>query len=630
MHEEKITTEEFNEVRDFFYSVPIFNYGDVKKWREDNVYVRDKYGDFKVVRSDGLSGLGKLSKEHWYIAVKTKNADVLRIDGLVTKILNSRDNNVDLSSLFPLRPGFDLNSYLIRYDEDYKVDGVINANQLRPDQINEAKKYLCEEKIYSRHDYEEWSRKNIYDETLKISRDKLYVYSHGVVVDHLGAIIDFTIITATTDKQKLRKNYLMLKAVYDGAEGFMQPLFCEKPGYMNSIGFDERSDAKAFPKVNDYGYIKKYNKQRDTFTRNNIVKKLERTKRKLMRVVDVVKNARTIRKLTKDEFINVRDFLCFKTGDRLKDILIFGQKSVNAGDKKMASVAFQHGITCTYPTYEQYSNIMDYIASEVSPFEKCLEHIQKMITNYSSPSQTPVHAPQTSRTRSHHSSKRTHKKCKKNQIVNPLTRRCINKDGPTYRVLKKKGVLGLSKERTSPSDVREVKKCKPNQVVNPLTRRCINRNGSTYKTLKKKRMLKTMSSPKSGPKFKPMTRDELLASVDMWLQDRDAAIKKYGYIGEWDVSEITNMESLFSFSDFNDDISKWDVSNVTDMEQMFYGSSFNGDISDWDVSNVENMNNIFEGSKFEGDTSRWDVSKVKDKDMYGCYFEDRMTPLSEE
>ena len=44
---------------------------------------------------------------------------------------------------------------------------------------------------------------------------------------------------------------------------------------------------------------------------------------------------------------------------------------------------------------------------------------------------------------------------------------------------------------------------------------------------------------------------------------------------------------MFLFSKFNDDISNWDVSNVTDMGSMFSSSKFNGDISNWDVSNVK-------------------------------------------
>lgn len=77
-----------------------------------------------------------------------------------------------------------------------------------------------------------------------------------------------------------------------------------------------------------------------------------------------------------------------------------------------------------------------------------------------------------------------------------------------------------------------------------------------------------------------------------------------------DVSEFTNMKSLFKRTKYNGDISQWDVSNVTNMFSMFEHSSFNNDISCWDVSNVENMAFMFKGSKFNGDISGWDVSNV--------------------
>ena len=86
-----------------------------------------------------------------------------------------------------------------------------------------------------------------------------------------------------------------------------------------------------------------------------------------------------------------------------------------------------------------------------------------------------------------------------------------------------------------------------------------------------------------------------------------------GDISGWDVSKVTNMERMFKdASSFNGDISGWDVSKVTNMESMFSGApSFNGDISGWDVSGVTRMERMFSGaSAFNGDISKWDVSKV--------------------
>ncbi|MBS8122417.1 BspA family leucine-rich repeat surface protein, partial [Candidatus Vampirococcus lugosii] len=88
-------------------------------------------------------------------------------------------------------------------------------------------------------------------------------------------------------------------------------------------------------------------------------------------------------------------------------------------------------------------------------------------------------------------------------------------------------------------------------------------------------------------------------------------------------SHITDMSRVFSRrgEDFNQDIGNWDVSNVTDMEGMFLrAESFNQDISNWNVSNVTNMSMMFEEAKafnngckegdFSCDLNDWDTSNV--------------------
>lgn len=98
-----------------------------------------------------------------------------------------------------------------------------------------------------------------------------------------------------------------------------------------------------------------------------------------------------------------------------------------------------------------------------------------------------------------------------------------------------------------------------------------------------------------------------------------------------DVSDVTNMDSLFScsdddlgsdYKDLNPDISRWDVSKVKNMNYMFYKcEKFNQDISQWDVSQVKNMHSMFfECENFNQDISQWDISKAENMAsmFFGC------------
>ena len=94
-----------------------------------------------------------------------------------------------------------------------------------------------------------------------------------------------------------------------------------------------------------------------------------------------------------------------------------------------------------------------------------------------------------------------------------------------------------------------------------------------------------------------------------------------GLIGDWDVSSVTSMASMFSHKTaFNQDLSKWDVSSVKTMNSMFYeASAFNQDLSKWDVSAVTDMKGMFYGaSSFNRELSgvAWGHSKADKTDMF--------------
>ena len=138
--------------------------------------------------------------------------------------------------------------------------------------------------------------------------------------------------------------------------------------------------------------------------------------------------------------------------------------------------------------------------------------------------------------------------------------------------------------------------------------------------------------------FQPQTKEELQTAVDLWVSDSTTALSTYGEINTWDVSVITDMNTLFqNKGSFNSDISNWNVSNVSTMIGMLRGAvnfnqdisswnvskvttfgatfhnadSFNTDISSWDVSSATNMNNMFqETNNFNQDISGWDISGV--------------------
>ena len=100
--------------------------------------------------------------------------------------------------------------------------------------------------------------------------------------------------------------------------------------------------------------------------------------------------------------------------------------------------------------------------------------------------------------------------------------------------------------------------------------------------------------------FKPKTKIELKEAVDLWCENKEKALIKYGHISNWNTSLITDMSELFKNKKyFNDNINNWDVSNVINMNGMFYSARlFNKPLDSWDVSYVTNMSEMFYGAPF--------------------------------
>tara|TARA_Y100000592_G_C5444730_1_gene305385 strand:- start:114 stop:1271 length:1158 start_codon:yes stop_codon:yes gene_type:complete len=82
-------------------------------------------------------------------------------------------------------------------------------------------------------------------------------------------------------------------------------------------------------------------------------------------------------------------------------------------------------------------------------------------------------------------------------------------------------------------------------------------------------------------------------------------------INNWDTSSVTNMEGMFNSSKFNKPINSWDTSKVTNMREMFADSEFSQDLNDWNTSSVEDMEDMFIRSEFNGSVGRWDTSSVE-------------------
>ena len=103
-------------------------------------------------------------------------------------------------------------------------------------------------------------------------------------------------------------------------------------------------------------------------------------------------------------------------------------------------------------------------------------------------------------------------------------------------------------------------------------------------------------------------------SCPKFAASNDVTGNPYGVIGDWDVSQVTDMSSMFYIAtQFNGDISKWNTGAVTHMGSMFANSDFNGDISKWNTGAVTDMGYMFvSAGAFNSDLSKWNTGAVTD------------------
>lgn len=111
----------------------------------------------------------------------------------------------------------------------------------------------------------------------------------------------------------------------------------------------------------------------------------------------------------------------------------------------------------------------------------------------------------------------------------------------------------------------------------------------------------------------PLDNETIRTAVNLWFDDKEECIKRYGHISEWNVTNVTDMKALFKFKiTFDEDIRKWDVSNVKTMESMFEGCKyFNKPLENWNISNVKNMSRMFFGCEnFSQYLGKWNINNT--------------------
>ena len=103
-------------------------------------------------------------------------------------------------------------------------------------------------------------------------------------------------------------------------------------------------------------------------------------------------------------------------------------------------------------------------------------------------------------------------------------------------------------------------------------------------------------------------------------------------LAHWDTSKVTDMSFMFSFNSISDltSLTNWNTSNVTDMSSMFQESSISNltPLAHWKTGKVTDMSSMFQVSSISDLTplAHWDTSKVTN--MSGMFIDNKVSDLT--
>ncbi|GAA4276691.1 hypothetical protein GCM10022259_14150 [Aquimarina mytili] len=104
----------------------------------------------------------------------------------------------------------------------------------------------------------------------------------------------------------------------------------------------------------------------------------------------------------------------------------------------------------------------------------------------------------------------------------------------------------------------------------------------------------------------------LVSSMRWMFEQTTALVDNGGNMRNWDVSTVEMMTSLFSRSNFNENIDSWNVTNVKNFSSMFFRNvRFNQNLNSWNTAMGERFGSMFDGATaFNGNISNWDTGEA--------------------